>query len=152
MGTYSKLEKKIAKFDNKRTSLIKILQIAQKEFSYLSRETLEKISEFTKLPPTEIISVVTFYAQFKMRPTGKHIIKVCEGTACHVNGAKEIKQAVLNHLSVVEEEVTKDGFYSVEGVACLGCCSLSPVIMIDDQTFAKLTPSGVGSVLDEFKS
>ncbi len=152
MGKYTKLEEKIASIDNKQANLIKILQYAQEQHSYLSRETIEKISEFTKLPPTQIMGVATFYAQFKLSPVGKHIIKVCEGTACHVNGAKAIKSAVLEHLGIGEDEVTKDKFYSVEGVACLGCCSLSPVLMIDDQTFGNLKPESIKSVLDDFKA
>ncbi len=152
MGRYTKLEEKIASIDNKQANLIKILQFAQEQFSYLSRETIEKISEFTKLPPTQLMGVITFYAQFKLNPVGKHIIKVCEGTACHVNGAKAIKAAVLGHLNIKDEEVTKDKFYSVEGVACLGCCSLAPVMMIDDETFGSLNPESVKSILDDYKT
>ncbi len=152
MGKYTKLEEKIASIDNKQANLIKILQYAQEQHSYLSRETIEKISEFTKLPPTQLMGVITFYAQFKLNPVGKHLIKVCEGTACHVNGAKAIKAAVLKHLNISENEVTKDKYYSIEGVACLGCCSLSPVLMIDDQTFGNLKPESIKSVLDDFKA
>lgn len=145
------LKKYIKKFDNVQESLIKILQEAQRLNSYLSDEIIEKISEYTKIPIPHIMGVATFYTQFRFSPVGKHIIRTCAGTACHVNGAQGIKNIILEYLDITEDEVTKDGFYSLDSVACIGCCSLAPVIMIDEETFGNLTPTSVLSYIKKFR-
>ena len=152
MSKYSLLKEKIDALENKKSSLIKILQEAQEIFGYLSEDTIRKISEFSKIPPTEILGVATFYTQFKLQPVGRHIIRVCEGTACHVNGANKIKNIVLDMLKVKEKEVSKDGYYSVESVACVGCCSLAPVIMIGEETFGNLSTKEVLKVIKTYKA
>ena len=141
----------IKDFKDPQTSLINILQLVQKKQGYISEESIKEIAQLTDIPPTSILGVATFYSQFKLKPTGKHVIKICEGTACHVNEASKIKAAIIEHLGVKEGEITKDGYYSFECVACLGCCSLSPVIMIDEETFGKLTVASVKKVLDDYK-
>ena len=99
---------------------------------YLPIDALHYLSQKTDSTPAQIFGVVTFYSQFRLKPVGKHMIRVCHGTACHVQGAEKISQAVSDTLKVKEGETTADGRYTMESVACLGCCSLSPVVMIDE--------------------
>ncbi len=152
MGKYTRLEEKISTIHDKQVNLAEILQFAQNEFSHLSQETLEKISDLTELSLTQIVSVASFYRKFKLNPVGKHIIKICEGMSCYANGANKIAEAVLSHLDIKENEISKDKFYSVEKVFCLGCCTQSPIMMIDDQIYSNLAPDSVGQILDKFKS
>jgi len=120
-------------------ALIPVLQAAQKEFGYLSEEILERISEGMALPLSQVYGVVTFYSQFRLKPHGKHTIKVCMGTACHVSGAQDITEAIATKIGVETGGTTKDGKFTLESVACLGCCGLAPVMMIDDETYGRLT-------------
>jgi len=118
------------KINNNCGNLIETLQKAQETHGWLSPETLEKIAEETGISLAKIIGVVTFYAQFRTKPTGKNLILLCQGTACHVNGSAEIERAIIDELSVTEGETTQDGLFTYNNVACLGCCSLSPVMTI----------------------
>lgn len=151
MEKRDRLKKFVDRFSNKKNALIKILQEAQEVYSYLSDEVISTIADLTQIPPTEILGVASFYTQFRFHPVGKHIIRTCEGTACHVNGAKNIKNVIMDTLKIGEHEVTSDGFYSVEAVACIGCCSLAPVIMIDEETFGNLDAPGAIKALKDFK-
>jgi NADH-quinone oxidoreductase subunit E len=129
-------------------SLISILQKAQDAYGYLSTELMEYIAERTGIKPAKILGVATFYSQFKFNPVGKHLIMLCQGTACHVNGSQEIQDAISSHLGIAEGETTKDGGFTLNSVACLGCCSLSPVMTIDGETYGSLTPLKTLKVLD----
>lgn len=135
----SLINKLIQKYTGKKGNMIPLLQGAQEIFGYIPREAFEKISRETGLELSEMYGVATFYAQFRMAPVGKHIIKVCHGTACHVQNAKEISEALEESLRIKDGETTEDRFFTLESVACLGCCSLAPVMMISDQTYGKLT-------------
>jgi NADH-quinone oxidoreductase subunit E len=119
--------------------MIPLLQGTQELYGYLPRKAFEKISVETGLKLSEMFGVATFYAQFRLNPVGKHIIKVCHGTACHVQNAKEITEALEEALKVKDGETTEDRLFTLESVACLGCCSLAPVMMIGEQTYGKLT-------------
>ncbi len=143
--------RKLRRYGAEKGSIIPLLQAAQEIYSYVSEEAVSMISESTKIPQSSIFGVATFYKQFRLKPVGKHIIKVCQGTACHVNGSKEIMKAVEEHLSVKEDENTKDGMFTLLSVACLGCCSLSPAVMIDDETYGKLTPDAIREILDSYR-
>ena len=129
----------IRKYNGKKGNLIPILQGTQDLYGYLPRGAFEKISRETGLELSEMFGVATFYAQFRLKPVGKHIIKVCHGTACHVQNAKEISESLEETLKVKDGETTEDRLFTLESVACLGCCSLAPVMMIGDQTYGKLT-------------
>ena len=135
----SLLEPLIAKHRGKKGNMIPLLQGTQDLYGYLPRKAFEKISEETGLKLSEMFGVATFYAQFRLNPVGKHIIKVCHGTACHVQNAKEITEALEEALKVKDGETTDDRLFTLESVACLGCCSLAPVMMIGEQTYGKLT-------------
>ncbi len=132
-------------------SLITILQKAQELYGYLPVDLLTYIALYTGNKPAKVMGVVTFYTQFRLNPVGKYLILLCQGTACHVNSAADIEVALINELGVKEGEITQDGLFTFENVACLGCCSLSPVMMINDETFGNLTPAKVKSLIQEFR-
>jgi NADH-quinone oxidoreductase subunit E len=125
---------------DRRGALIPLLQQVQAEIGYLPPAALSRIAERAGLSPARVFGVATFYSQFRMEPVGRHIIRVCQGTACHVQGATAITEAICDELGVAEGGTTDDGEFTVEAVACLGCCSLAPVIMIDESTYGRLTP------------
>jgi len=129
----------IKKYNGKKGNMIPLLQGTQEIYGFVPRVAFEKIAAETGLELSEMFGVATFYAQFRLNPVGKHIIKVCHGTACHVQNAKEITEALEESLKIKDGETTEDRFYTLESVACLGCCSLAPVMMIGDQTYGKLT-------------
>ena len=147
------LDKILAKYQGKKGSLIPLLQETQNTLGFLSRETMAYMAEKMHIPAAEIFGVATFYSMFRLKPQGKHLIRVCKGTACHVSDADGIKKAVMDALQLSEEEnTTADMQFTVMEVACLGCCSLSPVIMIDGRTYGKLTPGAIPAVLKQYET
>ena len=128
-------------------SLIAILQETQDIYGYLPMDVMEHIAERTGTPIATIIGVATFYAQFRLQPVGKYLIMLCQGTACHVNGSELISSAISDELGIEDGQTTADGLFSLKHVACLGCCSLSPVMMINGQTYGSLTPDKAKKVL-----
>jgi len=137
---------------NQKGSLISLLQSAQDSYGYISEEVIEYISEMEGTPIADIYGVITFYSQFRLKPLGKNIIRICEGTACHVNGAKTVLQALEDELGITLDETTEDGAFTLLSVACLGCCSLAPVIMINNETFGNLTTSKLKKTIKNFRS
>ena len=129
-------------------SLITILQHAQEIYGYLPVDVIYHIAEKTGQSPAQVMGVATFYAQFRMKPVGKHLIMLCKGTACHVNGANAIEKAICEKLKIKDGETTEDGLFTLKTVACLGCCSLSPVMMISGETYGSLTPAKALKILD----
>ncbi len=132
-------------------ALIYLLQSAQELFGYIPVDAIEDISEVTGVPVADIYGVVTFYSQFRMKPMGKHVIRICEGTACHVNGAKGILTTLETELKIKVDDTTEDGVFTLLSVACLGCCSLAPVIMIDNETFGSLTPDKTSQIIKKYR-
>jgi NADH-quinone oxidoreductase subunit E len=131
--------------------LIPLLQAAQDSYGYVTKKAIEQIGEATGMGVAEIYGVVTFYKQFRLTPLGKRIVRVCQGTACHVMGADFIAQTVEEELGVIQDETTSDGLFTYMEVACLWCCSLAPVVMIDDQAYGRLTPQKLRTVLRRFR-
>ena len=131
--------------------LIPLLQAAQDSYGYVPPLAIEQIAEATRIPASEVFGVITFYKQFRLRPLGEHIIRVCKGTACHVLGAEMIAQTVGEELGITRDETSEDGLFTFLEVACLGCCSLAPVVMIDDQAFGRLTPQKLRGVLRRYR-
>jgi NADH:ubiquinone oxidoreductase subunit E len=131
--------------------LIAVLQETQEAYGFLSRENLARIAKSMKIPFAKVFGVATFYAQFHLTPRGKHIVRVCLGTACHVRGAETIFQAASDALGVSSGETTADLQFTLERVACLGACGLSPAIMVDDRTYGRLTTKRVGEILDGYR-
>jgi NADH-quinone oxidoreductase subunit E len=135
----SRLDPLISKYKDKKGNLIPLLQGTQSLYGYLPRVAFEKIARETGLELSDMYGVATFYAQFRLKPAGKIIIKVCHGTACHVQNANTISDALEEALKIKDGETTEDGLFTLESVACLGCCSLAPVMMVAENTFGKLT-------------
>lgn len=131
--------------------LIPLLQAAQDSYGYVPPLAIEQISEVTGIPTAEIYGVITFYKQFRLKPLGRHIIRLCKGTACHVVGAETIGQVLADELRVAPDETTDDGLFTYLVVACLGCCSLAPAMMIDDQTFGRLTPQKIRKLVKQYR-
>jgi NADH-quinone oxidoreductase subunit E len=128
-------------------ALIPILQKAQEIYGWLPDDVIGYISEQTGVKPAKVMGVVTFYTQFRRKPVGKNLILLCQGTACHVNGSGEIEAAIRDFLKVNEGEITEDGLFTYNNVACLGCCSLAPAMMIGEKTYGKLTKASTVEVL-----
>jgi NADH-quinone oxidoreductase subunit E len=137
----------IKKYKNYKGNMIPLLQGAQAVYGYLPRKVFIKISEETGIELSDMYGVATFYAQFRLQPVGKHIIKVCHGTACHVQNANSISDALQELLKIKDGETTNDRLFTLETVACLGCCSLAPVMMIDGETYGKLTGSNASKIV-----
>ena len=140
---FKELEPVLEQYARVPGSLITILQKAQDIYGYLSIDTITHISDATGINPAKIYGVATFYAQFRLQPIGKYLVMLCQGTACHVNGSELIEEAVCEHLGIKDGETTEDGIFTLNNVACLGCCSLAPVMMIKsvegDETYGNLT-------------
>jgi len=145
-----KMEAILQKYKGQDGSLIPILQEAQNLYGYLTEEVLGHISRELKIPISRIYGVVTFYAQFYLTPRGRHTVRVCRGTACHVRGGKQILKAVQKQLNIGEGETTPDFKFTFETVACLGACALSPVLLVGKNYYGKLTPAKVEQVLKQY--
>ncbi len=126
---------------------IPLLQEIQRRHGYLPEEVLEAVARVTGIPVSDLFGVATFYSQFRFTPSGKYLIKVCKGTACHVAGAEILFSAISDELGIGEGGTTGDQLFSLESVACLGCCSLAPVVMIADKVYGKLTGAKIRKIL-----
>ncbi len=146
---YDGFEPVLEKYADTEGALITVLQAAQNKYGYLPHDLLLLISGRLGVKPAKVIGVATFYTQFRLKPVGKHVIMLCQGTACHVNGSKKIEEAICSELGIGEGETTPDGLFTLSNVACLGCCSLSPVMMIGEKTYGSLTPDRVRAILKE---
>ncbi len=131
--------------------IIPLLQAAQDSYGYVPPSAIEQISSVTGIPTAEIYGVITFYKQFRLKPLGRHLIRLCKGTACHVVGAEMIAQTMADELRVPPDETTDDGLFTFTIVACLGCCSLAPVVMIDEQTYGRMTPQKVRRLIHQYR-
>ena len=146
------LEPCLNQYAGEKGSLITILQKAQDLYGYLPTDLLVYIAKRTGLRPSKVMGAVTFYTQFRSKPIGKHLILLCQGTACHVNGSGAIEDAIKEYLKVEEGDITEDGLFTYNNVACIGCCSLSPVIMIGDKSYGNLSKASVVDVLKEIQN
>jgi len=133
-------------YSGKREELIPILQDTQAEFRYLPAEAMHKISRFLRIPESIIYGVVTFYAQFKLVPSGKNVVRVCRGTACHVRGGARILREVERNLGLKPGETTEDLEYSLETIACIGACALAPTMTVEKETYGQMTTKKVAEV------
>ena len=132
-------------------SLITILQKTQEIYGYIPIDAVYHISGRTGLTPAKILGVATFYSQFRFQAVGKYLIMICKGTACYVNGAERIIEAVQEELGIGDNQTTADGLFSLSLVSCLGCCSLAPVMMINEDTYGSLTPDKVKKILRDIR-
>ena len=147
----SLLEDVLAKYANVKGSLITILQKTQEIYGYIPIDAVYHISGRTGLTPAKILGVATFYSQFRFQAVGKYLIMICKGTACYVNGAERIIEAVQEELGIGDNQTTADGLFSLSLVSCLGCCSLAPVMMINEDTYGSLTPDKVKKILRDIR-
>ena len=131
--------------------MIPILQEIQNLYNYLPKYVLEYVAETTNNPISQIYGLVTFYAQFHLNPRGRNIIRVCQGTACHVRGGKTILQAIEKQLGIKAGHTTEDLRYTLETIACVGACGLAPVMQINDDTHGRLTTEKLASILERYK-
>jgi NADH-quinone oxidoreductase subunit E len=129
-----------------RLDLIQILQDIQEAFGFLPEEALLEVAEYTGVPSSQVFGTASFYGQFRFSPVGRRKVMVCRGTACHVRGAPRILEEVEKVLGVKEGETTPDREYTLETVACIGCCGLSPCLMLDNEVQASLTPKKVREI------
>lgn len=148
----SLIEDVLKEYAEVKGSLITILQKTQDIYGYLPIDVIYHIAERTGSTPARVLGVATFYAQFRLQPIGKYLIMLCQGTACHVNGSERIEAAIKQELQIEDGETTADGLFTLKNVACLGCCSLSPVMMINDETYGSLTPDKAITILNELKA
>ena len=130
-------------------SLIAILQDTQLRFGYVSEEAVDKIARELSISPTRIYGILTFYAQFRLSPPGRHSLKVCQGTACHVMGGEHILKFLSDKLNVSDGETTSDSRFTFERVACVGCCGMAPVVLVDDKPHGNSTVTSVDSLVDK---
>jgi NADH:ubiquinone oxidoreductase subunit E len=144
----AKVDAIVAKKGKGPQMAIPVLQSVQEEFRYIPLEAIERIAETTEMTESQLYGVATFYAQFRLTPVGEKIVKVCHGTACHVGGAEGITEAMESRLGVKNGENTPDMRYTLSSVACVGCCSLAPVVMVENKTFGKLDRKKAAEIID----
>lgn len=143
----SLLDSVLEEYGGVSSNLITILQKAQIIYGYLPKDVMYHIAENVGVTPAEVMGVATFYSQFRLTPIGKYLIMSCQGTACHVNGSERVLNAISEYLGIGNGETTEDGLFTLEEVACLGCCSLAPVIMINGEAYGNLTPDSAVEVI-----
>jgi NADH-quinone oxidoreductase subunit E len=142
----------IAEYKGKKGNMIPLLQGVQNTYGFLPKEAFKKIAAETGLKLSDMYGVATFYAQFRLKPVGKNIIKVCHGTACHVQNAPAITESLEEALGIKNGETTPDKLFTLEAVACLGCCSLAPVMMIGEEAHGKLTGKNATKVIKDISN
>jgi len=141
------IEDVLHNFPASPASVIPLLQKIQERCGYISETNLTRVAIYSRAPLSSVYAVVTFYSQFRLDRPGKHIIRICQGTACHVLGAGEILDHLKERLKIEEGQTTADGLFTLEPVRCLGCCSLAPVIMIGEETYGRLTRKDLDDIL-----
>ena len=145
-------EEIMAAYTGDRSQLIPLLQKLQDAYGYLPEDVIARLSERTGIFVSQIMGVATFYSQFRLEPVGKNVVKICFGTACHVIGAENVADAICRELGTHLGGTTEDRLFTVESVACIGCCSLAPVIMINEETHGRLTPDSARAVIRDFQA
>jgi NADH:ubiquinone oxidoreductase subunit E len=146
----ARIEAIIAEYQNQRWALLPLLERIQQEFGFIPPSAVSLIAKGLGLFPTQVQGVISFYAQLYTTPRGKNIVRVCRGTACHVRGGKTILKLVKRHLGIEEDEITPDFEYSLETVACIGCCALAPNMVINRDIYGRMNPKKVASIFGHY--
>jgi NADH-quinone oxidoreductase subunit E len=146
-----KIDSIIEKYIDEKGALIQLLLDIQKEFRWIPQEAVLRINQRLKIPVSEIYRVASFYTSLSLKPRGRHIIRVCLGTACYVRGGPRILDSIERTFDVKPGETTSDGRFSLETVSCLGCCDLGPVIELDGKYHGRVTPANLGDILSQYK-
>jgi len=141
----------VERFKGGKGITIPLLAAVQEKLGYLSPEALDFLSRELDIPAAEMFGVATFYAMFRLQPQGKHVVRLCRGTACHVQGSLLVGEMLQRHLNIKEGETTGDGLFTLQFVACLGCCSLAPVMMVDGEVHGRLTPEKAVEILESYR-
>ncbi len=147
----SQVDSIVEPYLGKKEMLIPVMQKVQEHFGYLPRPAMEHVARRMRIPLSRLYGVTTFYAQFKMKPRGRYIIRVCKGTACHISGSPKIAERIEEILGIPGGETTDDLKFTLEEVACIGACALAPVIMINDNPHGRLTPDKMKEILDSYE-
>jgi len=145
------IDRIIAGIEDAKTSKIRLLQELQKKYGYLREDHMKYVAEKIGSSYTDLFGIATFYAQFNLSPVGRHTIFVCEGTSCHVKGGRKILSKTSELLNIKVKETTQDGRFSLKVVRCLGCCGISPTIMVDNETFGRVRPTDLANILTRFE-
>ena len=145
------LKEILARYKGRRGAVIAVLQDLMSTYGYIPPEAVEAMSAELGVSQNEIFGVATFYSQFRFRPPGKHQLRVCLGTACHVRGAVSVLEELQRDLGIEAGDTTKDGLFSLETVMCLGACALGPVVILDENYHGQMTPAKARKLLDEAK-
>ena len=148
----SDVKNMIERYRGKKGTLIPLLQDVQTAYGYVPKESIGLISSELSVYPVEIYGLLTFYKQFYLTPRGRHTIKVCQGTACHVMGGKELLEYLADKLGIEEGQTTDDNMFSLERVACLGCCGMAPVIMVDNDFHGRCTVQKLEELLEKYRA
>lgn len=146
------LEELLEKYRGQKGALIPLLQGTQAAYGYVPEPAMKRIAGALGEPLSQVFGVATFYAQFRLKPRGRNVVRVCHGTACHVSGASLVSQEIERNLGIGDGENTADMMFTIENVACLGACGMAPVMMINDRTYGKLTPDKAVNSLIEFRA
>jgi NADH-quinone oxidoreductase E subunit len=144
--------KVIESLNKDRSNLIKAIQMVQQKRGYISDQAIKDISEYFEIPTVEVEGVLSFYAQFKRTAPGEYQIAVCDGTACHIKGSSRVKNWLEEELDIEDGQTTEDGLFSMETVACLGCCSLAPVVSINGKVYGKLDRKKLLKIIDDYRN
>jgi len=144
------IENILQSYEKKKECLIPILQQVQQEKGYLFPEAIDQIAKYLNISPNEVYGVATFYTQFKFHPSGRHLIKVCMGTACHVKDGDSLLNTIESELGITHGESTSDNLFTLERVACLGCCALAPTVVIDDKVYGQVTRDALKKLLNAY--
>lgn len=146
-----KILKILENYPREQRYCLAIMQDMQKHYNYIPKEGMEELSKYLDCPLSSLYSMATFYKALSLTPKGKHIIKLCDGTACHIRGSANLKDGVKRLLGIDDGETTEDGLFSLELVNCLGSCALAPVMVVDDKYYGKVTMEKLGSILDSYR-
>lgn len=147
---FAKVDAILDRYKGTKGALIPVLQEAQNAYGFLPKDVLAYIAQKLNIPVSQVYGVVTFYSQFHLKPRGRNIIRVCQGTACHVRGAKAVLKALEDELKLSPGQTSADERFTLETVACLGACGLAPVMMVNEDTHGRLTPENVCKVLERY--
>jgi NADH-quinone oxidoreductase subunit E len=141
----------VEKYRGKKGATIPLLAEIQKGFGYLPEDALHFVAKALDMPAAELFGVATFYSMFRLEPEGKYVVRLCRGTACHVQGSALVGAQLQRYLGIPEGKTTEDGMFTLQYVACLGCCSLAPVMMVGDEVHGKLTPESAVTILETYR-
>ena len=150
-AAHSDIKRILEKYPKEQRYCLAILQDLQRRYNYIPREGMEALSEYLACPLSSLYSMATFYKALSLKPKGRHIIKLCDGTACHIRGAQTLRDGITRVLGIREDETTPDGLFSLELVNCLGSCALAPVMVVDDTYYGKMTMEKLPEILDSYR-